>query len=310
MRLIAAFLKLVRLPNLIFILLAQVLFQYAIYRPLYGELVPPVDTLRFFLLVLASLCIAAAGYIINDYFDINIDEINKPRKMVVDRVIHRRWAIAWHAMLSFAGIVLTVLALPVWSKWYLVLANIVCVWLLWFYSTSFKKQLLIGNIVISVLTSWTILIVFFSKFTLADAFGGAYDMDQKLFRLALLYAGFAFIISLIREAIKDMEDLPGDEKFGCRTMPIAWGVNATKVYTAVWLVVLVAALVIVQVYVLQFRWWLPVAYAIPMVIFPLFLILFRLRKAKTPADFHSLSNITKFVMLTGILSMIFFYFYL
>ena len=66
MRLIAAFLKLVRLPNLIFILLTQLLFQYAIYRPMYGELVPEKDTLHFFLLALASLCIAAAGYIIND----------------------------------------------------------------------------------------------------------------------------------------------------------------------------------------------------------------------------------------------------
>jgi 4-hydroxybenzoate polyprenyltransferase len=203
-------------------------------------------------------------------------------------------------------VVLTVLALPGWSKWYLILANIVCVWLLWFYSTSFKRQLLIGNIVISVLTSWTILIVFFSKFTLADAFG-TYQGNQKLFRFALLYAGFAFIISLIREAIKDMEDLPGDQKFGCHTMPIAWGVNATKVYTAVWLVVLIAALVIVQVYVLQFKWWLPVAYAVPLIIFPLVLILFKLKGAKKPADYHTLSNITKFVMLTGILSMIFFY---
>ena len=152
--------------------------------------------------------------------------------------------------------------------------------------------------------------VFFSKFTLADAFGGPYNGNQKLFRFALLYAGFAFIISLIREAIKDMEDLPGDRKFGCHTMPIVWGLNATKVYTAVWLVVLIAALVIVQVYVLQFRWWLPVAYSVPLIIFPLVLVLLKLKKTNNSEGFHKLSNITKFVMFTGILSMIFFYFYL
>jgi 4-hydroxybenzoate polyprenyltransferase len=309
MRLLAAFLKLVRLPNLIFILLTQLLFQYAIYRPMYGGQ-ETNDTLQFIFLVLASLSIAAAGYIINDYFDINIDEVNKPRKMVVDRVINRRWAIAWHLMLSFAGIVFTVLAMPSWSKWYIIAANIACIALLWFYSTSFKRQLLVGNIVISLLTSWTILVVFFSKFTLADAFGGSYDGNQKLFRFTLLYAGFAFIISLIREAIKDMEDLPGDQKFGCHTMPIVWGVNATKVYTAVWLVVLIAALVIVQVYVLQFRWWLPVAYSVPLIIIPLVLVLLKLKKTNNPEGFHKLSNITKFVMFTGILSMLFFYFYL
>lgn len=301
--------KLIRLPNLIFILLTQVLFQYCIYRPMYGDAVPERDTLHFFLLVLASLSIAAAGYIINDYFDINIDEINKPKKMVVDKVINRRWAIAWHFMLSFAGIVLTVFALPSWSKWYLIAANIFCVILLWFYSTSFKRQLLIGNLVISLLTSWTILVIFFSKFTWADAFGG-YELNQKLFRFALLYAGFAFIISLIREAIKDMEDLPGDTKFGCHTMPIVWGLNATKLYTAIWLVVLIAALIIVQVYVLQFRWWLPVAYSVPLIILPLLFVLFKLKKTNTPEGFHKLSNLTKFVMFSGILSMIFFYFYL
>ncbi len=310
MRLIAAFFKLVRLPNLFFMALTQVLFQFCIYYTLYKDTVPPGDLTRFILLVLASLFIAAGGYIINDYFDINIDEVNKPQKMVVDKLINRRWAIAWHFMLSAGGVILTTIALPFLQKWYLVLANILCVVLLWFYSTNFKKQLLTGNIVISLLTAWTILIIFFSKFDLADAFGTGNTPHHKFFRLAILYAGFAFMISLIREAIKDMEDMPGDSKYGCRTMPIAWGVNATKVYTAVWLIVLIAALVILQVYVLQFKWWLPVAYSIPAIIFPLVVILIKLKKSVSPKDFHSLSSLTKFVMLTGILSMIFFYFYL
>ncbi len=310
MRLIAAFFKLVRLPNLFFMALTQVLFQFCIYHTLYNGTVPPHDLTRFILLVLASLFIAAAGYIINDYFDINIDEVNKPDKMVVDKLINRRWAIAWHFMLSGGGVLLTFIALPFLQKWYLVLANILCVVLLWFYSTNFKKQLLTGNIVISLLTAWTILIIFFSKYDLSDAFGAGDGASHKFFRLAILYAGFAFIISLIREAIKDMEDMPGDSKYGCRTMPIVWGVNATKVYTAVWLIVLIAAVIILQVYVLQFKWWLPVAYSIPAIIFPLLVILFKLKKAATPKEFHSLSSMTKLVMLTGILSMVFFYFYL
>ncbi|MEO7984053.1 MAG: UbiA family prenyltransferase, partial [Bacteroidota bacterium] len=112
MRLIAAFFKLVRLPNLFFMALTQVLFQVCVYYTLYKDNIPANDLFRFILLVLASLFIAAAGYIINDYFDINIDEVNKPGKMVVDKVIHRRWAIAWHFMLSSSGIILTIIALP------------------------------------------------------------------------------------------------------------------------------------------------------------------------------------------------------
>lgn len=310
MRLTAAFLKMIRLPNLFFIALTQLLFHFCIYDVLYKGPVSPGDLFRFFILVLASVFIAAAGYVINDYFDINIDEVNKPQKMVVDKLIHRRWAIAWHFMLSTSGLILTVVALPFIEKWYLILANIACVVLLWFYSTNFKKSLLIGNIVISLLTAWTILIVFFSKVSVADAIGLGEESHQKFFRLAFLYAGFAFISSLIREAIKDMEDMEGDAKYGCRTMPIVWGVNATKVYVAVWLIVLITILIIVQVYVLQFRWWLPVVYSIVLIILPLGYIFYGLFKARTTAQFHQLSNWTKLVMLTGILSMVFFYFYL
>ena len=307
MRLTAAFLKMIRLPNLIFMALTQVLFQFCIYQPLYKGNIPEGDLRSFILLLFASLFIAAAGYIINDYFDINIDEVNKPGKMVVDKVINRRWALAWHLMLSTTGLLLTFLALPFAEKWYLVLANIVCVWLLWFYSVSFKKNLLIGNIVIAALTSWTILIIFFSKVNLTDAFDAAH---LRFFRLAVMYAGFAFVISLIREAIKDMEDIAGDVKYGCRSMPIVWGINATKVYVAVWLIVLIAALLVLQVYVLQFKWWLSVLYCLATIVAPLVLILVRLKKANTAEAFHYLSNLTKLVMLTGILSMLFFYFYL
>jgi len=310
MRLIAAFLKMIRLPNLIFIALSQVLFQFCIYYPLYNGHIPPLDTRNFFLLVAASLFIAAAGYIINDYFDINIDEVNKPERMVVDKLISRRWAIAWHFILSAIAILLTMLALPVLQKWYLVLANTFCIAVLWFYSTTFKRNLLIGNIAISLLTAWTILVIFFSKLSVSDAFETGFPGQPKFFRFAFLYAGFAFIITLIREAIKDIEDMPGDEKYGCRTMPILWGVNAAKVYIAVWMIILIAILIVIQVYVLQFRWWWAVVYCILMIILPLIYIFSKLFRASSQQDYHKLSSWTKLVMLTGILSMIFFYFYL
>lgn len=310
MRLVAAFLKLVRLPNLFFIALTQTLFQFCIFVPLFKEQVPKDDTLQFILIVLASLFIAAAGYIINDYFDINIDEVNKPQQMIVDKIISRRWAIAWHFMLSATGIILTIVALPFLQKWYLILANIFSVALLWFYSTDFKKKLLIGNIIIALLTAWTVMILFFSKVSLKDAFGTENIMEHKFFRIGFLYAGFAFISTLIREAIKDMEDREGDEKYGCRTMPIIWGVNVAKVYTAVWLIALIAVLVIVQVYILQFRWWWPAVYSGVLIILPLVFILFKLFRALTSQQFHNLSRSMKWVMLAGILSMIFFYFYL
>src|SRR3954468_20518565 len=133
MKLISAFLKLIRWPNLVFIALTQVLFYRCIYLPIFHA----ENRHTLIWLIIASVLIAAAGYIINDYFDLNIDQINKPQKNVFARTIHRRWAILLHLFMSFAGILATVIAVG-FHKWYLVLANMGCIALLWFYSTSFK----------------------------------------------------------------------------------------------------------------------------------------------------------------------------
>jgi 4-hydroxybenzoate polyprenyltransferase len=313
MRLIAAFFKMIRLPNLIFIVLTQFLFYYCILVPLLKPLnvIIPIDKLSFILLSLASVFIAAAGYIINDYFDVNIDQINKPKKNVVDIIVSRRWAMLWHFVLSSIGVLLSLYISWRTGLWYIILANIACVFLLFGYSVSLKRKLLSGNILISLLTAWVILILCISEIRLFSKIAPEIALaEQKVIRLGFLYAGFAFILSLIREAIKDMEDREGDERYGSRTMPIVWGVQSTKIYVAVWMIVLLAILVIVQVYVLQFRWWWPVVYSIVLIILPLGYIFYKLFKATTAQHFHELSNWSKGVMLTGILSMAFFYFYL
>jgi 4-hydroxybenzoate polyprenyltransferase len=305
MKLIIAFLRLIRWQNILFIIITQALFNFAVYRPLY----PDKDNLyQFSWLLIASVCIAAAGYIINDYFDLNIDRINKPDKNVIGKIISRRWAILWHMALSILGLLATAVAVS-FQKWYLILANLICVILLWLYSTSLKKQLLVGNIVISILTAWTILILFFARIPFDAAFGITEEVTAKFFRVTFLYAGFAFLISIIREAVKDVEDMEGDRRYGCKTLPIVAGVVATKVYTSVWIVVLIAALIILQLYILQFQWWLAIIYSMLFIIFPLIHFFYKHYKAKTKADFAALSSYTKWIMLAGILSMVFFIIY-
>ncbi len=308
MRALLPFLKLVRLPNLIFIILAQSLFQFCIYYAIYPER-PAGDLRQFILLVLASVFIAAGGNIINDYFDLNIDRINKPQKVILDRFISRRKALGWHLVLSVGGVLLTALAVNPFSRWYLVVANLGCVLLLWIYSARFKRDVLIGNVIISLLTAWTILIIFLSKFSIADAFHYGPPEKLKFFRFAILYAGFAFVISLIREAIKDIEDMPGDSRYHCHTMPIAWGIRVTKVYIAVWVIILIAVLMVIQFYVLQFRWWIAVVYCFLFILIPLLILFKKLLGAEGVNDFNALSRLTKAIMLSGILSMIFFYIY-
>jgi len=309
LKLITAFLQLVRWPNLLFIILTQFLFEYCIYVRIYG-VTEGVNQYQFWYIVIASVLIAAAGNIINDYFDLNIDQVNKPDKVIVNAVINRRWVIFWHMLLSMMGLFFTVMALPVSLYWHLVLANIGSILLLWFYSTNFKKQLLVGNIVISLLTAWVILILFFAKQPLQiKQLLSAGHNEIRFFRLAMLYASFAFVISLIREVVKDVEDMEGDRKYGCKTLPIVWGVQAAKIFVAVWLVVLIAALTILQLYVLPLGWWHSALYCVVAIIAPLVWIFIKLFKASTPADFHRLSSVIKLVMLTGILSMVFFRIY-
>lgn len=311
MKFLQAFIRLVRWPNLLFIGITQTLFVYSIVHPLIysAGAVPNVRGLYFVLLVIASVLIAAGGYIINDYFDLNIDQVNKPDKLVVEKIISRRWVIFWHLILSVTGV-----ALGFYVDWFtrvkfLGVANLICVALLFLYSISLKKKMLVGNVLISLLTAWVILVIGWCETSnlLQPSLLGSYT--ERITRITFLYAGFAFVISLIREVVKDMEDIEGDRKFGCTTMPIVLGINATKVFVAVWLVVLTGALSIVQFYALIIKWWWSAAYSVLFIIIPLIYASKLLFKSNTSVDYYKLSNIIKAIMFTGILSMFFFKFY-
>ncbi|MBX3238795.1 MAG: geranylgeranylglycerol-phosphate geranylgeranyltransferase [Chitinophagaceae bacterium] len=319
MKLVISFLRLVRYPNLLFIAATQFLFYFCILSPaVHPDVFLPEEFSLLSLLVLSSVFIAAGGYIINDYFDFKIDLVNKPGQVIVDKTIPRRWAIIWHWIFSAAGVLLGCYISWVTKNWLIAFSNIVCVILLWLYSTTFKKKLLSGNIIISLLTAWVVLVVFFftdhfSPGLLPNLTAGNNanrEVHRRLIRISFLYAGFAFIISLIREVVKDMEDMEGDARYGCKTMPIVWGIPVSKVFTGVWLMVLTGALASIQFYALYLKWWWSIVYCVLFIIAPLLIITKRLYEATTAEQFGKLSGAVKFVMLTGILSMVFFKIYL
>lgn len=311
MKVFIHFLKLVRWPNLLFILLAECLFHFCIYKPLYPLGGSAADH-QFYFILITYILIAAAGYIINDYFDVNIDQVNKPEKVVVGEYISRRWVIFWHLIFSLLGIYISTIAFPFQLYWHIHVANLATILFLWFYSTNFKKDFLVGNVVISILTAWSIAVVYFSKFTVTELFHPEIESiaNVRFFKLMLLYSAFAFILTLVREALKDMEDIEGDEKFGCKTLPIVWGLMPTKVYIAVWLMVVIVMLTVIQIFVLPLGWWISIIYCIVLIVAPLIYVLVKLPSSFTSKDFTKLSSWIKFAMLAGILSMGFFYFLL
>ena len=317
MKLAGAFLRLIRWPNLAFIAVTQCLFHFCVVKPaangVYLNFPLQLNSHLFVLLCISSLFIAAAGYIINDYFDINIDQINKPAKMVVDKLISRRWALAWHLGLSVAGIALSAYISWRLSNALILLANIGCVVLLFTYSTTYKRRLLIGNVVIACLAAWVVLVMLAAELP-SWISGDLVNKKEKLAAaslssLAIIYAAFAFALTIVREVIKDIEDLSGDLKNGCRTMPIVWGINASKIFIAVWLVVLMATLVVVNLYIFWAKWWLLAAYLLGFVLLPLVYILKKIYTAAAIAHYSLLSRQVKYVMLFGILSMLFFLMY-
>lgn len=311
MKFLKAFLSLVRWPNLLFIAITQTLFVYCIVHPIIYQAgaVPNLIGIYLILLIVASVLIAAAGYIINDYFDLNIDQVNKPDKLIVAKVINRRWVIFWHLLFSITGVLI-----GFYIDWFtrvrfLGLSNLGCVALLFLYSISLKKKLLSGNVVISLMTAWVILVISWCETSNLLQPALLSLATTKITRLSFLYAGFAFVISLIREVVKDMEDIEGDRRYGCNTMPIALGLNATKVFVAVWIVVLASALTSVQFYSIVLQWWWSAAYCLVFIIVPLVFVFRSLIKASDSIAYHQLSSSIKAIMFTGILSMIFFRLY-
>jgi 4-hydroxybenzoate polyprenyltransferase len=234
------------------------------------------------ILVFATISIASAGYIINDYFDVKIDLINKPQEVIIGKYIKRRWAILIHQILSFTGIVIgAFLGLKVF------LINILAVSTLWFYSERFKKKAFIGNFLVAFLTAFSLIIlsVYYQKNTL----------------LVNVYALFAFSISLIREIIKDIEDIRGDARYGCKTLPIIWGIRKTKIL----LYVFIASFVIILIsmaYILDNQYLILI---FSLSILPFLWFVYKLYWADKRRDFAFLSRICKLIMLIGILSMIF-----
>ena len=221
---------------------------------------------------------------------------------------------AFHLLMSFIAVLIGIYIDIRSGTYWVGLSNLGCALLLFGYSVTLKKKLLIGNVLISALTGWVIVVMFFCIYSKGFQ---CVDCESRLIngyinrfiRISFLYVAFAFIISLIREVIKDLEDMEGDAKYGGRTMPIEWGVPATKVFTAVWIIVLMGVLVTVQFYVLQFGWWWSAVYCVLLIIAPLLWILFELYRAQVPKDYRLLSAAVKFVMFTGIMSMLFFKIY-
>jgi len=291
--------------NLFIIAMIFFLVRYCIIMPAFiteyhntGVFPPHMLKWEFMVLLFATLLIAAGGYVINDVFDIHIDAVNKPGKNAVGNSFSIESARLTSYLLftigSIAGIVLS-FRLHVTAMGLLLPFSAVS---LYMYSSHFKRRLIIGNLVIALLSALSVLIVAFFE-------PGFYPNIQ----FVLIYAVFAFFISLIREIIKDAEDIDGDELAQCKTFPIMYGIGKTKMLLSI-LITLNLAVIFYFLTIYFYHntvigfWYLVAIFAVPFVALG-----YLISAAEVKKDFHYASMFAKFVMLYGLLTMVPFYWY-
>ncbi len=303
-----ALLNLVRYKNLIIIVLMQCLLRYGLLIPVlhhYG-VSPELSHVKFGLLVLATVLLAASGYVINNYFDVSIDRINRPDNVVVGRQIPRRTALLLHVILTITGVFIGLFLAYITRKENYALMFIVIPGLLWYYSTTLKKQVLVGNLTIALLTALVPFVVVSLEFaTLARAHGEAI-LHSKACSTAWFwttgFAFFAFISTLMRELIKDMEDIEGDKEAGCHTLPVEMGIEYSRTVVIILAIASVTALWIILFMVPRlYESYLTWGYFFLFHTIPYLLLAYKSLKAQTREQFHQASNLSKIIMLMGIL---------
>ncbi len=308
------FLKLIRIQNLIFIAFVQLMMRQVILLPIlqkYGFEIAR-DHTYLILLIIATVFIAAGGYVLNDYFDVKIDAINRPGRLIVGKDISKRTAMLLHQILTGIG-VLTGLVLAYMTRSFtLAFIFIVVPGLLWFYSASYKRQFLTGNLIVSFVAALTVLVVAIAELAvLQKEFGGlVYEtpIPAEFYGWMGGFAIFSFLTTWIREVIKDMEDEHGDREMECRTMPIKWGFKKTKIFVYFLIVVTISALLFADYYLIDFEGSLTLRFILVGLVLPFILLICLISVAKTSYQFHQASTLVKFIMLVGVLySLIFYY---
>tara|TARA_B100000809_G_C15137026_1_gene531081 strand:+ start:512 stop:1588 length:1077 start_codon:yes stop_codon:yes gene_type:complete len=350
---IIAFIKLIRLPNLLIIALAQYAIRYGIFYPIIynfsgGQDISGVglqmSNLDFFLLSLSTVMIAAAGYIINDYFDVKIDRVNRSESIIVGKHIKRRVAMGAHIVINGFAILIGAYLAYKMGNWKLIFIQVVSAGALWYYSTTFKRQVIVGNVVVALLAALVpfvaglyelilqhlmvddtvnMLLFRLEKFTPFEDV--EYALVETLNNILLWVSGFAlfaFISTLVREIVKDIEDCDGDEQYESNTLPVVYGKSVAKMVAQVIALIMLGLIGYYQYMQVQnnaggdsqeavraqTRALITVMYFLFTVQLPLAYVIFQIYTAKVKEDYHKISTVLKLIMLAGISYAAVFYF--
>jgi 4-hydroxybenzoate polyprenyltransferase len=300
------YLKIIRPVNLAMVVLTQLLFWFFIVVPIHrlSGSIPDMQIWQVLLLVLSTVLIAAGGYVINDYYDLPIDLVNKPDKVIVSKSISDDNVFTYYMALSGVGLIASLIVAITQNRYMLVLLPVIVASLLWFYAQSFKRLFLVGNLVVALCTALVIFILIYFEIDWERIERVPVQANQIMI-FGAIYMTFAFITSLLRELVKDMQDKDGDAAFDCKTLPIVAGLPIAKIVAAVYSFILLAGIGFYQWMQIQAESWYVVTYLLLGLELPLVLVLVKLYSANTAKDFNGISTLVKIVMLIGTLSMLY-----
>lgn len=307
---IKPYLRLLRVGNLAFMAILVFVMEKWVATPLLrlAQFSEQMPWWVLTLLIISTVLIAAGGYVINDYFDVKIDRINRPDDMVVTRHISRDGAMRLFQVLTAIGVVAG-LAVAWWGRsWTLAMIYIVIPGLLWFYSASYKRQLLVGNIVVAFVSALVpLLVAIVNADYLRHLYGEALQYTPITGQLYVWLSGFAlfaFLMTLAREMVKDIEDIAGDREMECRTVAIVWGEKASKVIVTVLLIITSALIAYIGFSALPYEhgWQtLSSRFVVFGMIVPILCAIVLLWAAKTPLEYRRTQLIIKFAMFMGVM---------
>ena len=304
MQKIAAFFRLVRYRNLIIVIITQYFIRLALTTQFLA--ISALSSFHFLLFVFTTVLITAAGYIINDIYDVKTDRINKESKLIIGINFQEKTALIWYLLLNtvalFVGIYLAVII----GKPFYSLVFVYCVFFLWRYSKSMKKAFLIGNIHVAILTA--LVLINTALFDIIPAIHHPHNVSADAItcvKIVLAYALFSFLLTLARELIKDIEDERGDKIIKANTVAIVLGTKNTKKIVFSLTIIVVVGVAFIQYFQLKnFNWEqeiFSILYATLIQTFLLFFLL-KLYLAKEKSDFYYLSRLNKIIMLLGVCS--------
>lgn len=302
--------RLVRWSDMLFLAALVWLMEKWVATPIlnnaaFGEQLPWYMLL---LLILSVVFIGAGGFVINDYFDVKIDRINRPDELIVTRSVSKPAAMRLSLCLSALGLVCGLVIAGLLRSFTLAVLFVLVPGLLWFYSSSYKRLLIVGNLIVALLAGLVPLLVAMTNMAMLNLryidILPFMSLPRELYTWLGIFALFAFLLTWIREIIKDMQSQMGDRELECHTMPVVWGERWTKVFVTVLIVLTLAVLGHIWYHFLPFPigWTsLSTRYLFLGVVTPLLGALWLLWAAKIPSDYKTCQQVVKFTMFIGML---------